>query len=229
MGRSFALDMGSLIPRTDQRLGMRKPPGYQSAITKQYLTIRDPGTIESYGANKVDVASDFIAQYTTRQKYRYPGMHSSGNLPGSRKSANGRQHKCLSLHFRGTDACLDSHLPFAVPSSINPLEHVERTLSHMCNLAGSGGEVLLSEAREILGQAAAILCAHENPPASLTYYLVTLPFEMFSRESMSLGISFWLGVINENPRVEPKVLVEVMSAWERSIERQKGLFDPSFE
>lgn len=30
------------------------------------------GSIENYGISKINVASDFVAQYTARQKYRSP-------------------------------------------------------------------------------------------------------------------------------------------------------------
>ncbi|EAU36126.1 hypothetical protein ATEG_02852 [Aspergillus terreus NIH2624] len=158
MGRSFALDMGALVPNSDQRLG----------------------SIGSYGDNKVDVASDFIAQYTTRQKYRYPDALSTNISGHGQAKVNGHE------------------------------------ISH-------------TEVRDTLRQAAALLCNKEDTHPALSHYLVALPFEIFTKESISLGLSLWLGVINENPRVEPKILVEVMTAWERTIERRKGLFDPSFD
>lgn len=46
---------------------------------------------------------------------------------------------------------------------------------------------------------------------------------------MSMGVSLWLGVINENPRIEPRIMIEVTEAWEESIRRKRGLFNPSFE
>ncbi|KAL4891378.1 hypothetical protein BDV59DRAFT_68911 [Aspergillus ambiguus] len=189
MGRSFALDLGSLIPRSDQRLG----------------------SVENYGANKVDVASDFIAQYTTRQKYRYPDAL-SGHAPD-------RQEARLSRI---------EYSPTVLPL-MSSTDNVEKALSQLCERAKSGHETPQDEVHDVLRQAAALLCGKENPHPSLSHYLVALPFEIFSKESISLGMSLWLGVINENPRVEPKILVEVMSAWERTIERRKGLFDPSFD
>lgn len=87
----------------------------------------------------------------------------------------------------------------------------------------------LVEMRDALQRAAAILCSSSHPHPSIPHHLVSLPFEIFSEESINMGISLWMGTIHENPRVEPMVLVEVLSAWERTIERKQGLFDPSFE
>ncbi|KAI4254880.1 MAG: hypothetical protein LQ352_002851 [Teloschistes flavicans] len=49
LGRSFALEMGSVVPATDQKLG----------------------AIDQHGDINFNTASDFVAQYTTRQEYRY--------------------------------------------------------------------------------------------------------------------------------------------------------------
>ena len=49
LGRSFALDMGSMIPATEQKLG----------------------AIDRHGETTINTASDFVAQYTTRQEYKY--------------------------------------------------------------------------------------------------------------------------------------------------------------
>lgn len=75
LGRSFALEMGSLIARSDQRLGK------SSYGHKPFLINTPPlGSIDSHGEPLVNVASDFVAQYTTRQEYRY--MEASPNGRG---------------------------------------------------------------------------------------------------------------------------------------------------
>ncbi len=49
LGRSFAVEIGSIIPLTDQRLS----------------------SLDTLGVCPINTASDFVAQYTTRQEYRY--------------------------------------------------------------------------------------------------------------------------------------------------------------
>ena len=62
MGRSFALEMGSLIPQTDQWLGkFRYSGGRISFLTAPTASID--------GGNAINIASGFVAQYTARQKY----------------------------------------------------------------------------------------------------------------------------------------------------------------
>jgi phosphatidylinositol 4-kinase len=58
--------------------------------------------------------------------------------------------------------------------------------------------------------------------------LVAIPFAMFTKQSIKLGISLWTGVINENPRMEPRILMEIAQQWETTINRRLGLFDKRF-
>ncbi|KAF5857163.1 phosphatidylinositol-4- kinase [Aspergillus alliaceus] len=183
MGRSFALEMGSLISKRDQRLG----------------------SIEQYGANKVDVASDFMAQYTTRQRYRYPDAYLSKIL------GSGNSHKIDASTQLESDG------------------DAENRLSDLHEQMKLGCEIPFVEVRDGLRRAAALLCSGGNHHPSIPRYLVSLPFDIFSTESINLGISLWLGAIHENPAVESKILVEVIEAWEKTIMRKQGMFDPSFD
>ncbi|PWY77156.1 phosphatidylinositol 4-kinase [Aspergillus sclerotioniger CBS 115572] len=177
LGRSFALEMGSLIPSSDQRLG----------------------SINIHGISKINVASDFISQYSTRQNYR--------TLYAQSGSSRNRM------------------IRFSAPLAAS--EAMESTLCQLSAQIRSGDAVPIVEVRDMLRQAAGLLCSDNDPSAFLAQYLVQLPFQIFSKESMDIGISLWLGVMHENPRVESKILVEVIGAWERSIQRRRGLFDPS--
>lgn len=74
LGRSFALEMGGLIPSTDQRL---------SAVSRE-------------NDMPINTASDFIVQYTTRQEYRYidglqDGTESIANLDKSSSAAKAQR------------------------------------------------------------------------------------------------------------------------------------------
>lgn len=102
---------------------------------------------------------------------------------------------------------------------------MEDTLYQLYARLKSGEVVPTVAVRDALRQAAGLLCSDNDPSAFLAQYLVQIPFEIFSKESMDIGISLWLGVMHENPRVESKILVEVIGSWEKSIQRRKGLFD----
>ena len=66
LGRSFALEIGATIPTTDQKLGV------VGTVSGRYrILIGALGAIDRHGDCNINTASDFIAQYSTRQEYRY--------------------------------------------------------------------------------------------------------------------------------------------------------------
>lgn len=183
LGRSFALEMGSVIPTTDQRLG----------------------AIERQGIN-INTASDFIAQYTTRQEYKFiDGLNDQDdewlrldNTPDPGQSALGR----------------------SIEDATKLLIDVEsRTLNHV--------HVTIAELRDILRRAAALLCRVKTDQSPIVHHLVGIPFAVFSKQSIKLGISLWMSVIKENPRMESRILVAIAECWENAMHRRKGIFNHS--
>src|SRR5205809_7660809 len=66
LGRSFAYELGAAVPASDPRL-------CRSNLLKipLFLLIVILASIENLGDSDMNLASDFIAQYTIRQAYRY--------------------------------------------------------------------------------------------------------------------------------------------------------------
>jgi len=186
LGRSFAVEIGSAIPSTDQRLS----------------------SLEVLGDCPINTASDFMAQYTKRQEYRY-----SEALP---------DQSLEWLSFMRLDR-RSSFLPAAENESADALT----ALSHVEKRILGRKATSLSDVRDILRRAAALLCRSEHDECSVVHYLVSIPFAMFTKQSMKLGVSLWLGVMNENPRMEPRILAEIAQQWEFSIQKKLGLFNRS--
>lgn len=186
-GRSFAMELGASIPGTDQRLT----------------------SIDPVGECNINTASDFIAQYTTRQEYRYAEA-----LP---------DHSLEWLTFMRIDRRA-SYLPGSDNESgdaVTALAHIENRILHKKHTP-------MGDIRDILRRAAALLCRSETgEECSVAHYLVSIPFAMFSKHSMKLGVSLWLGVMNENPIWEPRILNEIAQQWEFSIHKGLGLFNSS--
>lgn len=186
LGRSFAMELGSSIPSTDQRLSSFDP----------------------VGETTINAASDFIAQYTTRQEYRYGealpehGMDLMNIMPHNRRASFAQ--------FPQNDTA----------TAVNALAHIESRLAVKRSTP-------LKEVRDILRRAAALLCRSEKDESTVTHYLVSIPFTMFTKESIKFGVSLWLGVMNENPRMEARLLAEIAQQWELSIQKQLGLFNPA--
>jgi len=186
LGRSFALEMGSVIPATDSRLG----------------------SIENKGNLGINTASDFVAQYTTRQEYR---------LAESLRDSDGEW-----LRFgREADPLMRSRLDQSLGDATSVLAHLEmRTLSKV--------QVPIAELRDTLRRAGALLCRSSTDQCAIVHHLVGIPFAVFTRQAIKLGISLWMGVIKENPRMEARILVEVAEHWEGSVRQRKGFFNPNF-
>ncbi|KAI5866458.1 hypothetical protein GGS23DRAFT_550772 [Durotheca rogersii] len=186
LGRSFALEMGSSIPATDQK-----------------LTSLDP-----VGETAINTASHFVAQYTTRQEYRY----------GEALAHHGKDLINLLPEVR-RDSFIRS-APTDRADAVAALAHVESRLIGKRNAP-------LHELRDILRRAAALLCRSEKDESAITHYLVSIPFGIFTKESINFGVSLWLGVMNENPRMQSRLLVEIAQQWEAVIHKKLGLFNPT--
>ncbi|KAL7629182.1 phosphatidylinositol-4- kinase [Parahypoxylon ruwenzoriense] len=186
LGRSFAVEMGSSIPATDQR-----------------LTVLDP-----VGDTAINTASHFIAQYTSRQEYRY----------GEALANHGKDLINVMPAIR-RDSFIRS-APSDRADAVMALAHVESRLT--------GKRVTpLNDVRDILRRAAALLCRSERDESAITHYLVSIPFRIFTKESINFGVSLWLGVMNENPRMESRILTEIAQQWEAVIHKKLGLFSPT--
>jgi phosphatidylinositol 4-kinase A len=185
LGRSFALELGSIIPMTDQRLQ----------------------SLDPIGDCNINTASDFVAQYTTRQEYRY-----GDTLPD-----RGLELMSFMSMNRRTSFVQS---PNESANAATALAHVEARLR-------SKKATSVSEILDILRKAAALLCRSERDESAVAHYLVSIPFAMFTKQSIKLGVSLWLGVMNENPKLEPRLLAEIAQQWEMSIQRKLGLFNPN--
>lgn len=85
--------------------------------------------------------------------------------------------------------------------------------------------VSYDELRCALRQAAALLCRVKDDDGNITHRLVAIPFTIFTKQSIDLGVTFWMGVINENPKMESRIMAEVLENWENTVRRAVGMFD----
>lgn len=184
LGRSFASEMGSVIPSSDQKLG----------------------AIDRHGECNINTASDFIAQYTTRQEYRYADA-----LPDYDKEW------AKFLHLDGEE----SQFP---ECSTRQVEDDQAIIAHLEHRTLDSKFVSIGELRDILRRAAALLCRSTKDQCAIVQHLVGIPFAIFTKQSIKLGISLWLGAINENPRMEPRILTVIAENWEKTVHSRVGVF-----
>jgi phosphatidylinositol 4-kinase len=188
LGRSFATEMGAIIPASDTRLG----------------------AVDRHVDASINTASDFVAQYTTRQEYRYAEALPDHDAEWLRFMHLGQRRG--SIYARSESEPEDA---------ATVLAHLEaRTLKRKF--------IPIGELRDILRRAASLLCRSKNDECAIVHHLVAIPFGIFSKQSIKLGISLWTGVINENPRMGSRILMEVAQQFENSVNRRLGLFDDHF-
>ena len=163
------------------------------------------GAIERQGIN-INTASDFITQYTTRQEYKF--------LEGS----NDQQEEWLNGGL--SHGSMPTQLSRSIQDATKLLVDLEqRTLHHK--------HVTIAELRDILRRAAGLLCRVKRDQSPIVHHLVGIPFAVFSKQSIKLGISLWTSVIKENPRMESRVLVAIAENFESTVRKRKGLFNPA--
>ncbi|KAF2671218.1 phosphatidylinositol 4-kinase-like protein STT4 [Microthyrium microscopicum] len=178
LGRSFALEMGGMIPSTDQRLH----------------------ALDNQSGLDINTASEFMAQYTTRQEYRFvEGLRDDDQDVAPFPTQRFKMDKSIE----------DARLLLADIES--------RTTSHQ--------NVSMAEIRDVLRRAGALLCRTDKDEGAIVHHLVGIPFAVLSRQSIKLGISLWTGVIKENARMESRILAEIAECWENTVRQRRGLFD----
>ncbi|KAL8831982.1 MAG: hypothetical protein Q9191_000544 [Dirinaria sp. TL-2023a] len=201
LGRSFASEMGAIIPTADQKLG----------------------AIDRHGGVKINTASDFIAQYTTRQEYKYADALPKSERKQASRAATSKAIP-VALYKKFADHREEQN---GMPSSCKAATIADIDQQILANLERNALEeesLSTERLRDVLRRAAALLCRSKSDHCDIVHHLVGLPFSIFTKQSIKLGIALWLGVINENSRMEPRILAEVAENWVLSIRNERGIF-----
>ncbi|KAL9588445.1 MAG: hypothetical protein Q9203_002750 [Teloschistes exilis] len=206
LGRSFALEMGSVVPATDQKLG----------------------AIDQHGDINFNTASDFVAQYTTRQEYRYvdalPQHH-----PDWSEFRRLSKYEDLVVQVVQLNDGTDGEATNGSVRQTRQVENSQAMLARLDKRALSKSFLSIGEMRDTLRRAAALLCKARVDQSALVHHLVGIPFATFTKQSIKLGISLWLGVINENPPMESRILIEIAERWEGTVRNRIGAFSSKLQ
>ncbi|KAK5689044.1 Phosphatidylinositol 4-kinase stt4 [Elasticomyces elasticus] len=189
LGRSFAVEMGCMIPSTDQRL---------TSLDRQ----RDSG---------INTASDFVAQYTTRQECRRLGVKASVD-----------EEWALVDHDGSTRIASIESVPGATASEAYELHRLALRLKNQESVA-------FDVVRDILRDAAGLISNSVTDVTALIQDVVGIPFILFTKQAINLGLSLWLGIVKENPALETRILVEIAAGWESTILLGRGFFHATFQ
>ncbi|KAI9887006.1 MAG: phosphatidylinositol-4- kinase [Watsoniomyces obsoletus] len=153
------------------------------------------GALERQSGVEINTASDFVAQYTIRQAYKL-----SGNLAGDDK-------------------------PELASVPLTRQESLEVALSRLEDKISHHTHVSDNELRDILHRAAVVSCSAGEGSCAMVHRLVAIPFAIFTKQAISLGISLWLSVINDHPTLEARLLVDIAVHWQDTVQKRLGMFD----
>lgn len=78
--------------------------------------------------------------------------------------------------------------------------------------------------RDAMNHAASLLCRSTIDQSELITHFVRIPFTNFTKQSVKLGLSLWMGVIKENPRLESRLLTEIVEGWITTVRQKIGIF-----
>ncbi|KAK9316231.1 hypothetical protein V1524DRAFT_426874 [Lipomyces starkeyi] len=89
--------------------------------------------------------------------------------------------------------------------------------------------ISIAELREGLLRAAAFCLANTVLAPQLVHFLVHIPFSIFTKQSIKLGVSLWLWILNEAPDLQSRVLSEIALGFEWSIRCREGIYSKSHD
>ena len=181
--------------------------------------------VERHGDWNLNTASDFIAQYTNHLEYRhvdsplYDDDGDLGMLDTYVYSMHTTDLKCEVKFGKRTTANIITQC----------IEDDKALLGHLESRIHGKAVVSIEELRCTLRMAAALVSNIQEDQCAVIHHLVSIPFTVFTKQSINLGISLWLGIVNENPQCESIILVEIANNWENTVRQRMGLFSKKLQ
>lgn len=185
------------------------------------------GAIDRYGEATINTGSDFIAQYTTRQEYKYADALPEYDQEWVKLLQLGQSRHTSAGSFMLLSQ--DGPRKDAIDGPDHDITDARAILAVLERQVSDRKHTSYDEMRDILRRATALLSRSKQDHCAIVRHLVGIPFSIFTKQSIQLGISLWLNVINENPRMEPRILVEIAEHWKDTVQRKVGIFDDKFQ
>lgn len=181
--------------------------------------------VERHGDWNINTASDFIAQYTNRQEYR----HVDSPLCNDDRDLGMPAPYVDSMHIADVKCEAGIGKSTAANLTTRGIEADKALLGSLESRILEKAAVSVEELRCTLRRAAALLSDIKEDQCAVIHHLVSIPFAIFTKQSIKIGISLWLGIVNENPQLESIILVEVANNWENTVRRRMGLFSKKLQ
>ncbi|KAL0581133.1 Phosphatidylinositol 4-kinase stt4 [Marasmius crinis-equi] len=129
----------------------------------------------------------------------------------------------LRLASRSASDKLEQLPPKNAPSA--EIDALKDKLAHSTKeIRGKSSTLTVQDLKRLLFRCAATLISLPQCDYELLHYLVSLPFEVATPPSIAAAIEVWTWVIAEKPAAEIAIMGELLSAWSKSINSEKGAF-----
>ncbi|RCI03729.1 phosphatidylinositol-4- kinase, partial [Rhizopus stolonifer] len=81
--------------------------------------------------------------------------------------------------------------------------------------------------RRLMLQTASFIISLPNAHPDLVQYLVVIPVQIFTVESIEIGVDVWTWILVERPDMEERLMTEISNMWSWAQRHRKGLFSPA--
>ncbi|KAJ8594622.1 hypothetical protein M405DRAFT_469254 [Rhizopogon salebrosus TDB-379] len=211
----------------------RAPIELQSTLQK-YLAAAQPSTCTDNAELGASVAENFAKAFGPVHRQLSSLCHlSSWKSDRVRVLASQLASKC---YFAGEVA----GLRLAAPKNHDALDKIApqmpsadvqafktKMADTMDDIRNKRSSLTVQDLKRLLFRCAAILISLNQCEYTLVYFLVALPFEVFTPSAVAAGIETWTWVIAERPDMEVAIMCEVLTAWFGTVKERKGVFSPS--
>ncbi|RUP48544.1 hypothetical protein BC936DRAFT_144422, partial [Jimgerdemannia flammicorona] len=161
----------------------------------------------------IDNSSEFVNAFTSRRHYR-------GEITGM------EMYKHLNLSLQDD------------PGTLSPSKTMERNLRDQLPTVKKQLSAIMEDIRKhvfvtadrlnhTLYRAAALLIALPNVDEQLIRFIVWIPVQVFTPESLKIATAVWIWIVVEKPTAEKRLMVEMSGAWSWAQRHRKGLFSPA--
>lgn len=90
------------------------------------------------------------------------------------------------------------------------------------------GRTPTADVRDMLRKAATLVCSSGRDQGTLIRHLVGLPFAVFTKSAISVGMLLWTGIAGEKPELLTRLLAEIARNFELTVEKRMGMFAEDF-
>ncbi|KAI8636242.1 hypothetical protein BD408DRAFT_487034 [Parasitella parasitica] len=151
-----------------------------------------------------DESSNFMGSFRSRQFY-------SGEISG--------MEFLIGLRAQAADPQSGSELSDQIPFVLEALTSLSQDIKDRKTVS-------VERLYRVMHRSAGFAVALPAINVDIIRHLVHIPVLMFTPESLEIGTTVWNWILVESPKVENKLMIEMMGMWGWAQRHRKGLFSP---